>query len=107
MDIIKIYEVKVHANGSFLTDIEGEKFSHQQFIDFSAHNVEINNCNFSFAVFTRVYFRKVKFKDCDFTGAKIFDSNLRDDEFFNCKFQYALFKFTLIRTKEILRNLPI
>jgi uncharacterized protein YjbI with pentapeptide repeats len=67
---------------------------------------EINNCNFSYAVFTRVYFKKVKFTNRVFTGAKFFDSNLRDAEFINCNFEYTIFKFTLINAREVLRNLP-
>jgi hypothetical protein len=100
------HDVTVNQNSSFASNITGVDFRHQQFTDFSGHNKEITNCNFSYAFFQRAYFRKVKFVNCDFTGAKFFDSNLRDAEFTNCKFPYSIFKFTLIRSNEVIQNLP-
>ena len=103
---IKEYSVVKYQNGSFVENISDEKFILHQFTDFSANDKEIKNCDFSYALFTRVYFRKVVFTNCNFTGAKFFDSNLRDASFINCKFPYAIFKFTIIRSKQVLHNLP-
>lgn len=105
-DNIINHRVIVNQNSSFSSNLTDVDFRHQQFTDFSGHNKEITRCNFSYAFFQRVYFRKVKFIDCDFTGAKFFDSNLRDAEFINCKFPYSIFKFTMIRSGEVIQNLP-
>lgn len=104
-DIIN-YVVTMNSNASFGSDLRDKDFKHQQFTDFSGHNKKITNCDFSYTVFQRAYFRKVIFENCDFTGAKFIDSNLRDAEFINCKFPYAIFKFTLIRYTEVVKNLP-
>lgn len=98
--------VTVNQNCSFASNLTSIDFRHQQFIDFSGHEKVITNCNFSYSTFQRAYFRKVKFINCDFTGTKFFDSNLRDAEFTNCKFPYSIFKFTLIRYDEVVKNLP-
>jgi hypothetical protein len=104
-NIIK-HTVVVNQNSSFASNLMDIDFRHQQFTDFSGHNKEITRCNFSYAFFQRAYFRKVRFIECDFTGAKFFDSNLRDAEFIKCKFPYSIFKFTLIRSREVIQNLP-
>lgn len=106
MDGITTYNEKSYRSASFTSDLSNADFKMHQFTDFSGSRKELKKCDFSYSTFTRVYFRKVKFIECDFTGAKFFDSNLRDAEFENCKFHYASFKFTLIRSSQVLKNLP-
>lgn len=104
---IKEFKVRTFQNARFEEDnIVNLKFQHCQFIDFSGHNKQITNCDFSYTFFNRVYFNDVVFNGCNFTGAKFFDSNIRDATFINCKFHYAIFKFTLLKTDNILANLP-
>jgi len=104
--MIEQYQVKENKYASFNEDVNGASFQHQQFIDFSANGKTLINCDFSYCVFQRVYFKKVKFINCNFTGAKFFDSNLREAEFETCKFHYSLFKFTIVNSIQVLKNLP-
>ncbi|WP_294338915.1 pentapeptide repeat-containing protein [uncultured Sphingomonas sp.] len=79
----------------------------RRFDDLNANQAIFVDCDFSYSVFERAYFRGVKFENCRFVGCRFTDSNLRGVSFHICDFKYATFQRTLIETKEMLAVLPL
>lgn len=78
-----------------------------RFSDLNAHNTTFVDCDFSYSIFERAYFRSGKFENCTFIGCRFYDSNLRGASFYNCDLRYATFHRTLIEPKEIIAVLPL
>lgn len=89
--------------------------SRKLFTDYYFHkNIENNQTDFKFSVFSRLNAKKIKFKNvsfehcifdncylnncvfdsCDFTGCKFIASNLQNTSFSGCKFRYVTFERT-------------
>lgn len=72
----------------------------------AGNSVTFKDCDFSYSVIERSYFRNATFENCRFVGARIVDSNFRSANFVNCDFQYAIVQRSILPVSELLRNLP-
>jgi hypothetical protein len=79
---------------------------HRRFRDMNANKAEFFDCDFSYSVFDRAYFRSAKFTNCKFIGCRFYDSNLRGASFPGSDFRYATFHRTLLETREMIAVLP-
>lgn len=87
-------------------EVENKSFVNHRFKDVGAKGVTFRNCDFSFSVHTRSYFRDSTFENCKFIGAWFYDSNLREAKLVQCDFSYSSFRGTLIDPLQIVANLP-
>jgi Pentapeptide repeats (9 copies) len=83
-----------------------ENFLHYTFEDFGARQVQFNNCNFSYSIFTRAYFYGAEFDNCKFIGTRFTDCNFKSARFSQCDFSYSSFRGTTIPSKEVMCNVP-
>jgi len=79
---------------------------HRRFDDMNANKAEFVDCDFSYSIFDRAYFRSAKFSNCKFIGCRFYDSNLRGASFPGSDFRYATFHRTLLETREMIAILP-
>ncbi len=80
------------------------QYSHMS--DVGAKGVEFTDCDFSYSVFLRVYFRNAKFVRCKFVGCEFERCNLRKAEFSECDFSYARFLLTQMDPMDLFDQLP-
>lgn len=85
---------------------ESRDLKHWHFADVGCKGLQFCDYDFSYTVMTRVYLRNTVFRNCNFTGARIIDSNFRGAKFHNCDFRYASFVGTNVDRKQIMANLP-
>jgi hypothetical protein len=93
-------ERKVLSGGSKL-DYRG-----RHFIDVNGASQTYENCDFSYSIFERAYFKKANFKNCKFTGVRFIDCNFRSATFLICDLSYVDFSRTLIDAREVVASLP-
>ncbi|WP_171003796.1 pentapeptide repeat-containing protein [Sphingopyxis sp. L1A2A] len=79
---------------------------HRRFVDMNAYQARFVDCDFSFSIFERAYFRSAVFSNCTFTGCRFYDSNLRGASFPGSDFKYSTFHRTLIEPREMIALLP-
>jgi len=106
---IAIFEnkpVKLIKDKFFNESLTNMSFQHHTFRDTGAKKLIFKGCDFSYCIFDRAYFHACEFDDCNFTGVRFIDSNLRNTIFNGCKFEYAIFKSTLVSHHQMLKNLP-
>ncbi|MEI6090618.1 MAG: pentapeptide repeat-containing protein [bacterium] len=87
--------------------IDSLDFSNHHFIDVSGFGVVFRNCNFSYSIFERGYFRNSKFINCKFIGCYFTNCNLRGATFESCNLHYVRFKETLLHSDSLIKSLPI
>lgn len=75
--------------------------------DLNAHKRVLENCDFSYSVFRRGYFRETVFRNCVFKGVRFEDCSFRGAEFYQCDFTYAVFQSSLVAAKSIIPSLPL
>jgi len=81
-------------------------YEYAHLYNLNAKRIEFNHVNFKYALIDFCYFHEARFRDCDFTGAVIKDSNFRSAIFVRCTFDYCTFSNTILPYDQILANLP-
>ena len=100
---VRIYEGgDIVPEGTALTG----SYRFSQIRDVGAKSVVFENCDFSYSVMTRAYFRNAKFVDCHFVGCHLRQCNFRGAEFVECDFSYSSFYETQVKHEDIFRQLP-
>jgi hypothetical protein len=92
--------------GKELEVVDHHSYRSRHFYEAAGNAVTFKNCDFSFSVIERSYFRNAVFENCSFTGAKLLDSSFRSATFSNCNFQYTTVHRCNVPVMELLRNLP-
>lgn len=90
---------------------ERERVEHRSYRSYclyeaAGNDVIFKDCDFSYSVIERSYFRGATFENCKFTGAKILHSNFRGATFSNCDFQYTTIYRCNVPVRDLLRSLP-
>src|SRR5260221_446817 len=81
--------------------VERRSYQGHHLYEVAGNNVTFKDCDFSFSVIERCYFRSAVFENCKFVGAKILDSSFRSGSFSNCDFQYAIIQRCNLPVEEV------
>lgn len=97
-----------YENGSVPegTTLTNKDYRFSQIRDVGAKLVVFEDCDFSYSVLVRIYFRNVKFLRCKLIGCRFEQCNFRSAEFSGCDFSYSWFSKTQISHADIFNQLP-
>ena len=98
-----IYENGIVSEG---TSLINKVYSSSQIRDVGAKSVVFENCDFSYSVMVRAYFRNAEFLNCQFVGCHFRQCNFRGAKFSRCDFSYSSFSETQISHTDIFNQLP-
>lgn len=86
--------------------IKRASYRNRIFNDLNAHSAEFTDCDFSYSIFHRGYFRDAKFKNCTFVGCQFYDCNFRGSNLYLCDVRYIRFHRCQLDAKSIISALP-
>lgn len=86
--------------------VEHKSFRSRYFFEVAGNLVHFRNCDFSYSVIERCYFRSAIFENCKFVGAKLLESSFRSASFTGCDFQYTTIHRSNVPVADLIRNLP-
>ena len=86
--------------------IRGKDLRYSKVQDVGARKVTFEDCDFSFSVLDRVYFRDGMFRRCKFIGCTFQGCNFRGAIFSECDFSYSHFTSTQIAYGDLFNQLP-
>jgi hypothetical protein len=87
-------------------EFRDQKWNTRLFVDANGLKGKFFDCDFSYSVFERAYFRDAEFTNCRFVGARFFECNFKGAKFYLCDLRFSQFHRSQIDTKEILAALP-
>jgi hypothetical protein len=88
------------------TVIGAQDLRYSQVQDVGARKVIFEDCDFSFSVLNRVYFRDGIFRRCKFMGCIFQNCNFRGASFSECDFSYSHFMYTHVAYGDLFNQLP-
>ncbi len=83
-----------------------KNFQHSELHDTPGRKKTFKDCDFSYSVFYRCYFKEANFENCNFTGCRFYDCNFIDADFLSCDLKYALFERCQLDVPSVLSALP-
>ena len=88
------------------TFVQGKDLRYSQVQDVGARKVTFEDCDFSYSVLNRVYFRDGTFRRCKFIGCTFESCNFRGASFAECDFSYSHFAYTHVPYEDLFNQLP-